>query len=360
MPSEDATRVRIAVDAANLARDRRGMGRIARGVIRAALAETSVELTLLIERRADADSARAEFPAARVAPPASARRRGRYDVVWYPFNGMRFPSVAPTLVTMHDAFAFTEAHPEWIARRREQAPIRRAARCATRILTDSEWSRAELARELGLDAGKIHVIHPSPDPFWFPAPGGELPVPLSGARIVLLVGARERRKNARLALEAAALALHAPAELLVVAGELSKRDRAFARKRRIPAGEIAAGDETLRTLYRKAALVLVPSFAEGFGLVAVEAMACGAAVVAGDASALPEATGGAALLLSPQEPRAWAAAIRRLLDDPAELTALRARGAARFAYADRAASAAATLALLAEVARAAAPGRPSN
>jgi len=345
-----ATRLRLAVDATNLAHDRRGMGRIARGVVRAALARPDVDLTLLIDRQADAGAAVLEFPGAGVGGSASARRKRRYDAVWFPFNGMRFACDAPALVTMHDAFAFTEPHAEPIARWREQAPIRRAARRAARIVTDSEWSRGELARELRLNAGAIAVVRPNPDPFWFPASNDVLPEPLASARIVLLVGAREPRKNARTALEAAARALRAPGELLVIVGELSAADRAFARKRRVPAGEIAAGDLLLRALYRKAALVLVPSLAEGFGLVAIEAMACGAAVIASDASALPEATGGAALLLDPRGTESWARAIRALLDDPAARAALRARGTARFAFADRSAAARATLELLAEVA----------
>ncbi len=353
MPREraGARGLRLAVDATNLARDRRGMGRIARGVLRAALAERGVGLTLLVDRRADAQAVRTEFPGAAVRPTGSARRENRYDVVWFPFNGMRFASAAPAVVTMHDAFAFTEPHRERVARWREQAPIRRAARRATRIVTDSEWSRGEIARELGLPAGSIAVIGPSPDSFWFPAAGDRLPPPLEAARFVLLVGAGEARKNARLALEAAALALRPPGEVLAIVGKLSEPERDFARRLRVPAGEIAAGDRLLRALYRRAELVLVPSLAEGFGLVAIEAMACGAAVVASDTSALPEATGGAALLLDPCEPVRWATAVRALLDDPAELAALRARAAARFASADRSASSRATLELLRDVAR---------
>jgi glycosyltransferase involved in cell wall biosynthesis len=342
--------LRIAVDATNLAHDRRGMGRIARGVVRAALGRSDVDLTLLIDRERDAAAVAAEFPGAAVGATSGARRKRRFDAVWFPFNGMRFPCDAPALVTMHDAFAFTEPHAEPVARWREQAPIRRAARLAARIVTDSAWSRAELARELHLDPAEIAVVRPSPDPYWFPAAGDQLPEPLASARFVLLVGAREARKNARLALDAAARALRAPGELLVIVGELSAADRAFARKRRVPAGEIAAGDLLLRALYRKAAVVLVPSLAEGFGLVAIEAMACGAAVIASDATALPEATGGAALLLDPRDADQWARAIRTVLDDPAAGAALRARGTARFAFADRSASARATLALLAEVA----------
>jgi glycosyltransferase involved in cell wall biosynthesis len=81
-------------------------------------------------------------------------------------------------------------------------------------------------------------------------------------------------------------------------------------------------------------VVLVPS-REGYGLVAVEALACGAAVIAADATALPEATRGAALLLAPDDVAAWAALVRSLLDNSGLLAAQRARAVAAFAQCDR-------------------------
>ncbi len=97
-------------------------------------------------------------------------------------------------------------------------------------------------------------------------------------------------------------------------------------------------------------LVLVPSLAEGFGLVAAEALACGAPVFAARTAALPQTTGGAAELLDPCDAHAWAAAIRTVLDDPVRREALRTRSMARFAGADRDAFAQATLRLLKEAA----------
>ena len=79
----------------------------------------------------------------------------------------------------------------------------------------------------------------------------------------------------------------------------------------------------------------MPSLAEGFGLVAIEALACGAAVIAANTSALPEATQGAALLLDPYDAELWSEAIRGLLDDDAARRAWRARAVARFAHDDR-------------------------
>ncbi len=345
------TVTRVAVDASNLAHDRRGIGRLVRGVLETARDDDRYAISLLADKRRDVRALRAEFPGRPVRSSGSARRAGRYDVVWFPFNGMRYSVAAPSLVAINDAFAFTEPHRDAIARFREQAPIRRAAREATRIVTISHWSRVEVARELGLSATCIDVIVPAPDPFWFPATGDELPLALRGCRFALVVGARERRKNVRVTLEACARALRGDREWLVVVGALSDDDREFARARGVRAGEIAASDPLLRALYRHAAAVLVPSLAEGFGLVVVEAMACGAPVLAADAAALPEAAGGAARLLDPRDPGAWAAAVRLLFDDAGAASGLRARSAARFASTDRRAPARATLALLQQLAR---------
>ena len=320
-------------------------------MLRAAREQPRFAVTLLADAPRDVRALRDEFAAFEVRSRASARRPGTYDVAYFPFNGMRFSVAAPALVAIADAFAFTEPHRETIARFREQAPVRRAARAAARVVTISHWSRLEIARELAVPLERIDVVAPAPDPFWFPASDDVLPVALAGTRFALVVGAREARKNVRLAIEAAARALHGEREWLVVVGTLGDADRAFARSRGVRAGEIVASDALLRGLYRQAAVVLVPSLAEGFGLVAVEAIACGAPVLAANAAALPEATGGAARLLDPHDADAWAAAIRELFDDAACATALRTRAAARFDSTDRDEPSRRMLALLERVAR---------
>jgi len=335
----------LGIDAANLARDRRGMGRLARGVLRAIALAGDVDVVLLADKRDDRRALAAEFPYA-IAATSTAAHRGRYDVVWFPFNGMRYVAHAPTLVTVHDAFAFTRPARDVVARARERRPMRRAARRATRFLTTSTWARGELARELRLAAERFTVIAPSPDPFWFPASGDELPPGIAGTRFALFVGPSEARKNVRLAIDACARAFQAPGERLVIAGTLTPGDRAYARERGVPAGEINAGDPLLRALYRHAEVVLVPSLAEGFGLIAIEAMACGAPVIASNATALPEATGGAAALLDPRDVGMWAGAIRTLFDDRDRRETLRERATTRFAFADRTAFGSATLAVL--------------
>ena len=82
-------------------------------------------------------------------------------------------------------------------------------------------------------------------------------------------------------------------------------------------------------MYRLAAVFVFPSLYEGFGLPPLEAMACGTPVVTSNVSSLPEVTGDAALLVDPTDASAIAAAITRVVSEPALREELRARGLAR-------------------------------
>jgi glycosyltransferase involved in cell wall biosynthesis len=82
-------------------------------------------------------------------------------------------------------------------------------------------------------------------------------------------------------------------------------------------------------LYEGAKLVVLPSHHEGFGLPVLEAMALGVPVVASTAGALPEVSGDAAILVGPNDRRALADAIQRVLTIPALSDDLRRRGLAR-------------------------------
>lgn len=295
---------RVAVDAINLAADRRGMGRYVRGILADWEREPDLEVTLL-ERK---DAARAT--------------RERFDAVWYPWNGIRFPARARKVVTIYDAFAFTHPHRQFVARHREQSPIRRAAREADAILTISRWSADEIVRELGVPRDRIAIAEPAPDAFWQPVAREARPP------FVLTVGGAEERKNA--AMLRAAFAEAFPD------GRVTLIDTA----------EYRPSDAELRSLYANALCVAVPSSAEGYGLPAVEAMACGAPVLAADAAALPEACDGAAWLLPPHDARAWTEALRAMFADGTARDRLKARSLVRAQRIDRGAPARITLASL--------------
>jgi glycosyltransferase involved in cell wall biosynthesis len=90
-------------------------------------------------------------------------------------------------------------------------------------------------------------------------------------------------------------------------------------------------DETLAALFRRAEAVAYPSLEEGFGLPALEAMACGTPLVTTRGSALEEVVGDAGLLVPTGDPAALAAALESILADPATAARLRTAGPARAA-----------------------------
>ena len=156
---------------------------------------------------------------------------------------------------------------------------------------------------------------------------------------VLSVGASDPRKNLTGLIEAFAR-LPRPlrdAHQLAIAGALGPgQTEAVARQAerlglRLPADLAPTGpvdDRTLCALYRRCAAFAFPSKYEGFGLPILEAMACGAAVVAGRNSSQVEAAGTAALLVNAGEPGAIASGLARVLGEPALAQALREAGPA--------------------------------
>jgi glycosyltransferase involved in cell wall biosynthesis len=90
-------------------------------------------------------------------------------------------------------------------------------------------------------------------------------------------------------------------------------------------------DEQLARLYNQASVLTFPSLEEGFGLPAVEAMACGLPVIASNAHALAEIVGDAGLLVDPRSATAWCAAILEVLRNRAVSAELRSRSLARSA-----------------------------
>jgi len=94
-------------------------------------------------------------------------------------------------------------------------------------------------------------------------------------------------------------------------------------------------DAELAALYRACFAFVYPSLYEGFGLPVVEALACGAAVVATGSTSLPEVVGGAGMLVAPRSPAALLDAMKQLILEPARRAELRAAAphqAARFSW----------------------------
>lgn len=300
--------MRIAVDAFNLAADRRGMGRIVRTNLQALQRLSAAEIVLVARNSGAATELRDSFSLPVATPPDL--RSNDFDAVWYPWNGMRFSPHAPSVVTINDPFAFRFPNRGFVARFREQAPIRRALREADRIFTLSQWGADELERLFGMDQERLVVAPPPVDPFWEPV------APVERPPYFLFVAGPEPRKNAAMLFDAFDAEFGASdGPVLVVAGTLATSDERRFEAMRASRERCRPDDETLRALYSGALAVLVPSLAEGYGMPAVEAMACGAPVLASNSTALPEACGGAAILLSPEDGQAWRQAMRRISEN---------------------------------------------
>ena len=312
--------VHVAVDAHNLVRDDRGIGRYARAVLSRAIRRPGFRWTLVVrdllpKRRAIARAlGHAEVAVARHVPRDAA-------VVWFPWNGTFLRSDAPSVATVHDAapFAFPAADPR--RRETEQGPFLTTARTARRILVQSRFTASEVERWLGVAPQRIVVTPLAVDTVFMPyARTDALPAELRGKRYVLHVGAHDERKNTGTLIAGFTRAV--PGEEVTIA---------FTRKPSAlpPNGVVvdARDDVTLAALYRAAALVAVPSTYEGFGFPLLEALACGAPVLAARAGALPEVGGDAvAWVDDPHDAGAWAAALGALLGDDERRRELANRG----------------------------------
>ena len=192
------------------------------------------------------------------------------------------------------------------------------ARRVDRLFTSSRESARSIERDFGVPRERIRMVANGVDTDLFcPNPGFE-----RSRTEILCVGRASDPNKGLTTLIDALPQLPDRVTLTLVDDDVPDN---VARKRAVSIGvadrvQIVGRVPTdeLVALYRRCALVVVPSRYEGFGLPAAEAMACGTPVVACAAGALPEVieTGGGGLLVAPNDPEALAAGIRRLLSEP--------------------------------------------
>jgi glycosyltransferase involved in cell wall biosynthesis len=270
-----------------------------------------------------------------------AARRAKVDLFHAPSYTAPIGGPRPLVLTIHDVSY--ERHPEWYPYRQDplrRAFYRRSATTADCIVTDSEFSRSEIAAAYDLDPVSISVVPLAPGPEFQPGPALPLP-PGVPRRYVLHVGDVHVRRN---------LPMIARCVLMLRALDAAYRDLTLVLTGADYGGGEALRDltctacelppivflgivpgETLVALYRSAAALVYPSRYEGFGLPLLEAMACGTPVIAARSSCIPEVAGDAAVLLDPDDEIGWREAIRRVVDDEAFSADLRARGLSRVA-----------------------------
>lgn len=248
------------------------------------------------------------------------------------------------VITVHDLnFLY---YPQFLtdeSRRYYNRQIAWAVRQAHHILADSEATRADLIRHLEVPPEKVTTVYLAADPAFRPLPPLQVEERLAHYGLtrgyLLFVGTLEPRKNLPGLFAALRILLdrrETEAPLVVVGQRGWLCEEIFAAVDDLGLGRQVhflhgVHDSDLPALYNGAALLVIPSFYEGFGLPALEAMACGTPVVVSSRGSLPEVVAEAGVQVDPEKPEAIAEGLAMVLNQ-AELRArLRAAGLARAA-----------------------------
>jgi len=281
--------------------------------------------------------------------PAFNRLAGAADVYHFPNFVIPPLTHGRAVVTIHDVsfLRFPDAaEPRNL--RYLNAQIRRTVARADMILTDSEFSAEEIRTLLKAPPERVRAVHlgltdnmTTPDADTIAAMRERLSL---DRPYLLFVGTLEPRKNLPFLIEAFEQLKGFDGDL-VLAGmrgwkyePILERIKASARRDRIRYVEYV-DEALLPALYAKAALFVFPSLYEGFGFPPLEAMRCGAPVLASRAGSLPEVLGTAAAYGDIARPEAWAEDMTTLLNDTTRCEQLRTAGraqAARYRWSDTA------------------------
>ena len=273
-----------------------------------------------------------------------AAEEGRFDLVHLTDHALghhvpRFRSLGPVVVTCHDIMPFTV--PGYY-RSRQEALLKRAflrrpqkLMCGgDALIAVSEYTRDQVLARYGVPESDIsvvpNVLRPAFRPFERTAAEAALAargIVLPAGPRVVSVGHTQGYKNIPTLLEALAQPALAHAQLIRIGTKLSPRLLRQARGLGVAHRILELGtvpDDVLAQVYAASDALAQPSLAEGFGIPAIEAMACGLPVVASDGGALPGVVGEAGILVplvAPDFPGRFAKALSAAFERRAELSA---------------------------------------
>ena len=263
-------------------------------------------------------------------------------------------SPCPSLVTVYD-LSFLR-YPENFRRGNRlylSQLMRLSASRANHFIAISEHTARDMVRLLGIEAGKISVIYCGVERQFRPLSRQEIEqfrrkkgLP---ERMILYLGTIEPRKNIGTLIKAYHRLLETwPGSaqsgsrpgLVIAGGKGWEWEEVFGLVEKLELGDQVmfpgfVPDTELPLWYNVAECFAYPSLYEGFGLPALEAMACGTPVITSNSSSLPEVVGEAGLTVSAEDVEGWADALRRMLTDSDLQDRLRQQGlqrAARFSW----------------------------
>lgn len=272
---------------------------------------------------------------------------GSLDVFWmtrpYPFP-FGLSRTTARVVTAYDLVWRLYPETMFLANRVTYSlAAERSIRQAHRIISISESTSRDLIRVVGTPSHKITVVPLGVGTEFAPRNRAESVRRMAekyrvSPDYVCTVGTVEPRKNLTTLIEAVKVLRdrgQQQYQLLIVGQSGWKNANIYASVERLGLSERevkflgSVPEEDLPWLYSGAAVFAFPSLYEGFGLPLLEAMACGAPVVASNSSSIPEVVGEAGILVSPKRPDEFAEAIERVTSNPALRETLARRGPAR-------------------------------
>ena len=264
--------------------------------------------------------------------------RGKVGLYFFPGHNVPLSMPGRYIVSVNDVTVFSplfalpsyrKACFHWLASR--------AVHGAEAVVTISEAAKRDLVREFGLPPEKVRVIHPWVKEIFFGPPGEDpLPEPLRGKDYILYVGLRIAHKNVEGILRSFLLLVGDFPDLrLVVAGgryttpDMVDRWKIDPRLKDRLIEFPDPTDEEIARLLSGAKAFVFPSFAEGFGLPPLEAMAAGVPVVCSDIPVFREVYGDAVLYVDPNRAESIGEGVREVLEDDGLSARLALRGRAR-------------------------------
>ncbi len=289
--------------------------------------------------------------------------RDRVSVFLSPYYKGPLQAPCPVALTIHDLFfiGYPGSHRPCYDRVMTGLATLYASRAAA-IITDSGYSKRTIVSRLQVEPNKVHVIPVALGAEFKPTIPDEATLGRYGITVpyLLYIGNFKPHKNLPRLLQAyAALpsALRGRYRLVLAGGDGSRRPELEALARSLGLGDRVhfpglIDDRDLPLVYSACSLFVLPSLEEGFGLPALEAMACGAPVAAANRAAIPEVVGAAGLLFDPEDVSSMVRAMTAILTDAGLSDDLRRRGLERVSEFSRERTAGRVLMLLYDLAQA--------
>lgn len=240
-------------------------------------------------------------------------KKDEFDVVHIPhFNVplMIGRGKGKVVITVHDLIYLKFPESATLFKRiAARFVISNAIKAADKVLAVSENTKRDIIENFPDAEGKVEVTYEAADPIFKRVEGEDKKESIRKKYdlpqdIILFVGSLKRHKNIERLIDAYInLKSKGIQHKLVIAGRYRQREEEILKKIKstdaLYLGEVPTEDLVL--IYNLASLLAIPSLYEGFGLPALEAMACGVPVVASSAASLPEIVGDAGVLFNPQD-----------------------------------------------------------